>query len=311
MRSFHTPVMQREVVESLRLRPGGIYVDGTVGGGGHAFEILRETSPNGLLIGIDVDDDALHESEERLKLFGKRKIIMKGNFADINTILEKLNIKEVDGILLDLGVSSYQLKTADRGFSFSMNATLDMRMDQSRGVSAYDIINTFPEKELVRIIKDYGEEIMAERIVKAISVRRKVTPIKTTADLADIIVRALPSRFRPKKIHPATRTFQAIRIYVNSELLNLYNAIDRSVDVLKKSGRFSIISFHSLEDRIVKNCFRSWEKGCICPPDIPVCTCHRKAKLKVLTKKPVTPENSEIESNPNARSAKLRTAERI
>ena len=311
MCSFHTPVMQREVVESLRLRPGGIYVDGTVGGGGHAFEILRETSPNGLLIGIDVDDDALRESEERLKLFGKRKIIMKGNFADINTILEKLNIKGVDGILLDLGVSSYQLKTADRGFSFSMNATLDMRMDQSRGASAYDIVNTFPEKELVRIIKDYGEEIMAERIVKAISFRRKVTPIKTTADLADIIVRALPSRFRPKKIHPATRTFQAIRIYVNSELLNLYNAIDRSIDVLKKSGRFSIISFHSLEDRIVKNCFRSWEKGCICPPDIPVCTCHRKAKLKVLTKKPVTPESSEIESNPNARSAKLRTAERI
>jgi 16S rRNA (cytosine1402-N4)-methyltransferase len=184
-------------------------------------------------------------------------------------------------------------------------------MDQSHGPSAYDIINTFPEKELVRIIKDYGEEIMAVRIVKAISVRRKVTPIKTTADLADIIVRALPSRFKPKKIHPATRTFQAIRIYVNSELLNLYNAIDSGVDILNKSGRFSIISFHSLEDRIVKNCFRSWEKGCNCLPDIPVCTCHRKAKLKVLTKKPLTPAASEIESNPKARSAKLRTAERI
>ncbi len=311
MCSFHTPVMQREVVESLHLRPGGIYVDGTIGGGGHAFEILRETSPNGLLIGIDVDDDALRESEERLKLFGNRKIIVKGNFADIDTILEKLNIKGVDGILLDLGVSSYQLKTADRGFSFSLNATLDMRMDQSHGPSAYDIINTFPEKELVKIIKDYGEEIMAERIVKAISVRRKVTPIKTTADLADIIARAVPSRFKPKKIHPATRTFQAIRISVNSELLNLYNAIDRGVDVLKKSGRFSIISFHSLEDRIIKNCFRSWEKGCNCPPDIPVCACHRKAKLKVLTKKPLTPAASEIESNPKARSAKLRTAERI
>jgi 16S rRNA (cytosine1402-N4)-methyltransferase len=263
------------------------------------------------LIGIDVDDDALRESEERLELFGNRKILVKGNFADINTILEKLNIKGVDGILLDLGVSSYQLKTADRGFSFSLNATLDMRMDQSHGMSAYDIINTFPEKELVRIIKDYGEEIMAERIVKAISVRRKVTPIKTTADLADIIVRAFPSRFKPKKIHPATRTFQAIRIYVNSELLNLYNAIDLGVDILNKSGRFSIISFHSLEDRIIKNCFRSWEKGCNCLPDIPVCSCHRKAKLKVLTKKPLTPATSEIESNPKARSAKLRTAERI
>jgi len=311
MCSFHIPVMQKEVVESLRLRPGGIYVDGTVGGGGHAFDILRETSPNGLLIGIDVDDDALHESEERLKLFGNRKIIVKANFADINTILEELNIEGVDGILLDLGVSSHQLKTADRGFSFSLNAALDMRMDQSHGPSAYDIINTLPEKELVRIIKDYGEEIMAERIVKAISVRRKVIPIKTTADLADIIVRALPSRFKPKKIHPATRTFQAIRIYVNSELLNLYSAIDRGVDVLKKSGRFSIISFHSLEDRIIKHCFRSWEKGCNCLPDIPVCNCHRKTKLKVLTKKPVKPSASEIESNPKARSAKLRTAERI
>ena len=311
MCSFHTPVMQREVVKSLRLRPGGIYVDGTVGGGGHAFEILRETSPDGLLIGIDVDDDALRESKERLKPFGNRKIIIKGNFADIDTILDELNIKGVDGILLDLGVSSHQLKTADRGFSFSLNAVLDMRMDQSHGLSACEIVNTFSEKELVRIIKDYGEEMMAGRIVKAISDRRKVRPIKTTADLADIILRALPSRFKPPKIHPATKTFQAIRIYVNSELLNLHNAIDRGVDVLKESGRFSIISFHSLEDRIIKNCFRLWEKGCICLPDIPVCTCHRKAKLKVLTKKPVTPSASEIESNPKARSAKLRTAERV
>ena len=311
MCSFHIPVMQREVIESLHLRSGGIYVDGTVGGGGHAFEILRETSPDGLLIGIDVDDDALRASEERLKPFGERKILIKDNFADIHIILDNLNIKEVDGILLDLGVSSHQLKTAARGFSFSLNATLDMRMDQSHGPTAYDIINTFPEKELVRIIKDYGEEIMAERIVKTISDRRKITPIETTADLADIIVRALPSRFKSKKIHPATKTFQAVRICVNSELLNLHNAIDRGVDVLKKSGRFSIISFHSLEDRIVKNCFRSWEKGCICPRDIPVCTCYRKAKLKVLTRKPVTPEDSEIDSNPKARSAKLRTAERI
>lgn len=311
MDPFHTPVMQRAVIQSLECRPCGIYVDGTVGGGGHAFEILRKTAPDGVLIGIDVDDDALRASEERLKPFGARKILIKGNFADIHIILNNLNIKEVDGILLDLGVSSHQLKTADRGFSFSLNATLDMRMDQSQGPGAYDIINTFPEKELVRIIKDYGEEIMAERIVKTISDRRKVNPIKTTADLADIIVRALPSRFKSKKIHPATKTFQAIRIYVNSELLNLHNAIDRGVDVLKKSGRFSIISFHSLEDRIIKNCFRSWEKGCICLPDIPICTCHRKAKLKVLTRKPVTPEDSEIESNPKARSAKLRIAERI
>jgi 16S rRNA (cytosine1402-N4)-methyltransferase len=311
MHSFHIPVMQREVIESLRCRPGGIYVDGTVGGGGHACEILRETAPDGLLIGIDVDDDALCESEERLKPFGNRKILVKGNFADINIILDNLNIKEVDGILLDLGVSSHQLKTADRGFSFSLNAALDMRMDQSRGICAYDIINTFPEKELEGIIKDYGEEIMAERIVRMISARRKVSPIKTTAELADIIVKALPSRFKSKKIHPATQTFQAIRIYTNNELLNLYDAINRGIDVLKKSGRYSIISFHSLEDRIVKNGFRSWEKGCICPPRFPICACHRKAKLQVLTRKPVQPEHTEIESNPKSRSAKLRAAERI
>ena len=311
MRSFHIPVMQREVVESLRCRPGGIYIDGTVGGGGHAGEILRHTAPGGLVIGMDVDDDALRESEERLRPFGHRKILVKGNFADIDSILESLNIREVDGILLDLGVSAHQLKTARRGFSFFLNAALDMRMDQGRGLSAYDIINTFPEKELERIIKDFGEEIMARRIVKMISMRRKASPIKTTAELADVIVKALPSSLKTKKIHPATRTFQAIRIYVNNELLNLDDAINRGVDVLRKSGRFSIISFHSLEDRIVKDGFRSWEKGCICPPSLPVCACHRKAKLKILTRKPITPAASEIECNPQARSAKLRTAERI
>ena len=311
MCSFHIPVMQREVVESLRCRPGGIYVDGTVGGGGHAGEILRHTAPGGLVIGMDVDDDALRESEERLRPFGHRKILVKGNFADIDSILESLNIRKVDGILLDLGVSAHQLKTTRRGFSFFLNAALDMRMDQGRGLSAYDIINTFPEKELERIIKDFGEEIMARRIVKMISMRRKASPIKTTAELADVIVKALPSSLKTKKIHPATRTFQAIRIYVNNELLNLDDAINRGVDMLRKSGRFSIISFHSLEDRIVKDGFRSWEKGCICPPSLPVCACHRKAKLKILTRKPITPAASEIECNPQARSAKLRTAERI
>jgi 16S rRNA (cytosine1402-N4)-methyltransferase len=311
MCTFHIPVMQREVIESLHCRPGGIYVDGTVGGGGHASEILRLTAPSGILIGIDVDDDALRASEEWLQPFGKRKILVKGNFADINTILGNLHIKEVDGILLDLGVSTYQLKTADRGFSFSLDAALDMRMDQSRGPCAYDIINTFPEKELVRIIKEYGEEIMAERIVSMITAQRKVSPIKTTAELAGIILKALPARSRSQKIHPATRTFQAIRIYVNNELLNLYDAINRGIDALKISGRISIISFHSLEDRIVKTSFRSWEKGCICPSNFPVCTCHRKAKLKVLTRRPLIPQSAEIHANPRARSAKLRTAERI
>jgi 16S rRNA (cytosine1402-N4)-methyltransferase len=311
MSSFHIPVMQREVIESLQCRPGGVYVDGTVGGGGHAYDILQKTTPDGLLIGFDVDDDALREAEGRLSAFGKRKILIQGNFSDIKKTLEALNIQAVDGILLDLGVSSYQLKTADRGFSFSLNAALDMRMDQSSGLRAYDIVNTFPEKELERIIKEYGEEIMAAKIVKMISFQRKISPINTTAELADIIVKALPSKFKTKKIHPATQTFQAIRIYVNNELLNLHDAINRGIDVLKKAGRYSIISFHSLEDRIVKNGFRSWEKGCICPPNFPICACQRKATLKVLTKKPVTPGVCEIGSNPKARSAKLRTAERI
>jgi 16S rRNA (cytosine1402-N4)-methyltransferase len=263
------------------------------------------------LIGIDVDDDALRASEEQLKPFGDRKILVKGNFADIHIILDNLNIKEVDGILLDLGVSSYQLRTADRGFSFSLDAALDMRMDQSHGPCAYDIVNTFPEKDLERIIRDYGEEIMADRIVKMISARRKVSPIKTTAELAGVVVKALPSRFWSQKIHPATKTFQAIRIYVNNELLNLCEAINHGVDMLKISGRLSIISFHSLEDRIVKNNFRSWQKGCLCPTNFPMCICQRKAKLKIVTKRPVIPNASEIETNPRARSAKLRTAERI
>lgn len=311
MYPFHTPVLQREVIESLQCRPGGVYVDGTVGGGGHAIEILHASAPDGLLVGIDVDDDALRASEGLLGPFGERKILVKGNFADITTILGKLNIREVDGILLDLGVSSYQLKTADRGFSFSLDAALDMRMDQSHGPCAYDIINAFPEKELARIIREYGEEIMAERIVRMISAQRKVSPIKTTSELARIILKAVPSYSKSKKIHPATKTFQAIRIYVNNELLNLHDAINHGINALKIAGRISVISFHSLEDRIVKNNFRSWEKGCICPSNFPLCTCHRKAKLKVLTRRPIVPQSSEINENPRARSAKLRTAERI
>jgi 16S rRNA (cytosine1402-N4)-methyltransferase len=308
---FHKPVMVREVVDSLCCRRGGIYLDGTLGGGGHAYEILKKTSPDGILIGIDIDDDALLESEKRLKPFGNRKILMKANYADIGNILADLNISKVDGIFLDLGVSSHQLQTAERGFSFSLAAPLDMRMDRSCGKSAYDLINTLPDKELERIIRDYGEEIMAGRIAKAISAGRKRSPIKTTAELAAIVMESLPPAFRRKRIHPATKTFQAIRIAVNDELLNLTRAINSGIDMLNREGRFSIISFHSLEDRIVKNFFRSWEKGCICPSDLPLCSCRRKTKVKVLTRKPVIPGEAEIASNPRARSAKLRTAERI
>jgi 16S rRNA (cytosine1402-N4)-methyltransferase len=311
MSPYHIPVMQKEVVQFLQCHPGGIYVDGTVGGGGHAYEILEKSSPDGLLIGIDIDDDALYESKSRLRIFEDRTILVKGNFAEIDHILRKLNILKVDGILLDLGVSSHQIETAERGFSFNLNATLDMRMDRNGDLNAYDLINSLPDKELEKIIKNYGEEIMAGRIARAITSRRKISPVRTTADLADIIIKALPPPLRRQRIHPATKTFQALRIYINQELLNLYQAINGGIDMLTTSGRFLIISFHSLEDRIVKNNFRSWEKGCICPSDFPICSCHRKPGLRVLTKKPIVPGVDEIAFNPRARSARLRVAEKV
>ncbi|MBU4073866.1 MAG: 16S rRNA (cytosine(1402)-N(4))-methyltransferase RsmH [Proteobacteria bacterium] len=308
---FHRPVMVAEVVASLRCRAGAVYVDGTLGGGGHAAAILENTAPDGLLIGIDADGDALREAEMRLERFGARKILVKGNFADMETILAGMNIGKVDGILLDLGVSSHQLDTADRGFSFTLDAPLDMRMDRSRGISACDLIHALSADELERIIREYGEERMAGRIAGAIAESRNLSPLRTTADLAGAVVRALPGRRGPARIHPATRTFQALRIAVNDELANLYRATAFGVERLKEGGRFSVISFHSLEDRIVKNAFRAGEKGCLCPPDLPVCACGRKPTLKVLTRKPVVPGEEEIRENPRARSAKLRTAERI
>ena len=311
MVSFHTPVMLEKVLQSLRCKPGGIYVDGTLGGGGHARVILENTAPDGLLIGIDRDDDALLESEKRLQPFGQRKILIKGNFADIGEILTNLNIRKVDGILLDLGVSSHQLDTADRGFSFSLDAPLDMRMDQSSRYRAYDLVNLSPEKELRKVIRDYGEEPMAGRIARAILAKRASAPIRTTIELADVVCRAVRRQGVRKKVHPATRTFQAIRIAVNQELSNLSTAMDAGIDQLGQGGRFSIISFHSLEDRIVKETFRSWEGRCQCPPGLPVCQCQREAKLRVLTRKPLRPEASESETNPRARSARLRTAEKI
>ena len=311
MVSFHTPVMLEKVLQSLRCKPGGIYVDGTLGGGGHARAILENTAPDGLLIGIDRDDDALLESEKRLQPFGQRKILIKGNFADIGEILTNLNIRKVDGILLDLGVSSHQLDTADRGFSFSLDAPLDMRMDQSSRYRAYDLVNLSPEKELRKVIRDYGEEPMAGRIARAILAKRASAPIRTTIELADVVCRAVRRQGVRKKVHPATRTFQAIRIAVNQELSNLSTAMDAGIDQLGQGGRFSIISFHSLEDRIVKETFRSWEGRCQCPPGLPVCQCQREAKLRVLTRKPLRPEADESEKNPRARSARLRTAEKI
>jgi len=309
--TFHEPIMPEETVDSLNCGPGGVYFDGTLGGGGHAYGILVKTAPDGILVGVDRDRDALSEARRRLNPFKDRALFVKGNFADIGNILSGLGIERVNGILLDLGVSSHQFDTADRGFSFSLDAPLDMRMDQEDGLTAFDIVNSFPEEKLKKIIKDYGEEMMPGRIVRAISERRRQSPIRTTGELAAIIAGALPVHLKKKRIHPATKTFQALRIAVNDELTNLHNAIENGIDMLEKEGRFSVISFHSLEDRMVKNLFRSWEKGCICPPDFPVCRCNRKSKLKVLTRKPVMPGEAEIAFNPRARSARLRTAVRI
>lgn len=308
---FHQPVMVKEVVESLCCRPGGVYVDGTVGGGGHAHEILEKSAPDGVLIGIDRDDEALGEAANRLRGFGSRKILVKGNFVELAAILSGLKIHCVDGILFDLGVSSHQLEEPARGFSFLREAPLDMRMDRSQNLSASDLVNKCGERELERIISDYGEEKMARRIARSIVKQRSLTPLMTTTELADAVCRTMPASYGWQKTHPATKTFQAIRIAVNDELVNLPRAIRSGVEVLTCGGRFSVVSFHSLEDRLVKQEFRFWEGCCTCPPRLPICVCQPKAIMKVLTKKPIRPGSEELANNPRARSARLRIAERI
>lgn len=306
---YHKPVMLEEVIDWLCVRKNGIYVDGTVGGAGHAYEILKATG--GFLVGIDCDNAALQAAETRLAEFGTRKVLVKANFAELGSVLENLQIKKIDGVLLDLGVSSPQLDQAERGFSFNQPAPLDMRMDRSLKLSAYDVVNSFAQKDLEKIIRTFGEEKMAGRIARAISQKRRLAPLSTTVELASVIASAVPAKLRRLKIHPATRTFQAIRIAVNNELGSIKPAIDSAVNLLNCGGRIGIISFHSLEDRIVKNEFRALTGACICPKDVPICICNQEAKLKVLTKKALTPKAAEIEENPRSRSAKLRVAERI
>ena len=306
---YHEPVMVKEVIASLLVNKTGIYVDGTVGGAGHSYAILKET--NAFLVGIDCDDEALQAAEKRLAEFGSRKVLVKANFANLGKVLEGLNIEKVDGVMLDLGVSSQQLDSAQRGFSFNQQALLDMRMDRSLKLSAYDIVNSFAQNELEKIIKFYGEEKMAARIARAISQKRQLSPIKTTAELAAIVASSMPAKLKWQKIHPATRTFQAIRIAVNKELDNIKPAINDAAEVLKSGGRLCVISFHSLEDRIVKNEFRALAGDCVCPKDMPFCVCPKEGKLKVITRRPLTPAAAEIEANPRARSAKLRVAQRV
>ncbi|HTY21442.1 MAG TPA: 16S rRNA (cytosine(1402)-N(4))-methyltransferase RsmH [Geobacteraceae bacterium] len=307
----HQSVMPDEVILFLAPKPGGIYVDGTVGGAGHALRILEASSPDGKLIGFDLDEDALKASEERLSPFGERARLVHGNFDSITEILERFNIQQIDGLLLDLGVSSHQLDKGERGFSFREDAPLDMRMDRSSGVTAAELVNTLPEKELTRIILDYGEERWAKRIAAFIVAARVKAPIGTTMELVNIIKGAVPRGAWGEKLHPATRTFQGLRIAVNNELTSLEKGLEMGIALLKKGGRAVVISFHSLEDRIAKNTLRSLSRGCVCPRDFPRCVCGKKPVVKVLTGTPVRPGATELETNPRARSARLRAAEKL
>ena len=306
----HKSVLLYETVDSLNIKPDGIYVDGTLGGGGHAYEVLKRLGPKGRLIGIDQDADAIQAASGRLKEYGEKVTIVRSNYRNIKEVLSSLGIEKVDGIYLDLGVSSYQLDTAERGFTYRENAPLYMRMDQRNEKTAADIVNEYSEMELYRIIRDYGEDRFAKNIAKHIVKARQEKRIETTDELVEIIKAAIPARVRAEGGHPAKRTFQAIRIELNHELEVLDESIDTMVDLLNPGGRLSIITFHSLEDRIVKTRFKTCENPCICPPDFPVCVCGRKSRGKVITRKPIVPSGQELEENTRSKSSKLRVFER-
>lgn len=307
----HKSVLLDECIEGLNIKPDGIYVDGTLGGGGHSSEICRRLGENGTLIGIDRDDDALSAAKERLREFNCKKIFVKSNYSDVDHVIRELGIEGIDGGLLDLGVSSFQLDNVDRGFSYMHKAPLDMRMDQHEGFSAYDVVNGYSESQLFDIIKKYGEEKWASRIAKFIVQARSEKTIDDTEELVEIIKAAIPAKARREGPHPAKRTFQAIRIEVNDELGQLGKAVENFCDVLNPAGRLCIISFHSLEDRIVKNIFNEKADPCTCPKDFPVCVCGRKPEVVKITRKPIISGEDELEDNPRARSAKLRIVEKI
>ena len=307
----HRSVLLYETVDSLQVKPDGIYVDGTLGGGGHALEVCRRLGEHGRLIGIDQDADAIAAASARLEEYRDKVTIVRSNYVEIDKVLRDLGIEKVDGIYLDLGVSSYQLDTPDRGFTYrEEDAPLDMRMDQRKEKTAADIVNHYSEQELYRIIRDYGEDRFAKNIAKHIVKARQEKRIETTDELVEIIKAAIPARVRAEGGHPAKRTFQAIRIELNHELEVLDESIDTMVDLLNPGGRLSIITFHSLEDRIVKTRFKTCENPCICPPDFPVCVCGRKSRGKVVTRKPIVPSGQELEENTRSKSSKLRVFER-
>ncbi|MBR5993555.1 MAG: 16S rRNA (cytosine(1402)-N(4))-methyltransferase RsmH [Lachnospiraceae bacterium] len=306
----HYSVMLHETIESLSIKPDGIYVDGTLGGGGHSFEIAKRLTEGGHLYGIDQDEAAIEAATERLKDYSERITAIRANYKDAVSILKEKGIGGVDGIVLDLGVSSYQLDTAERGFSYKADSALDMRMDRRQKLTAYDIVNTYSIKELFRIIRDYGEDKFAQNIAKHIVQAREIKPIETTYELNDIIKAAIPMKMRVEGGHPSKRTFQAIRIECNHELDVLRDSLDEMIDFLNPGGRLSIITFHSLEDRIVKTSFKKNEDPCTCPKNFPVCVCGNVSKGTVVTKKPIVPSDEELEVNSRSKSAKLRVFER-
>jgi 16S rRNA (cytosine1402-N4)-methyltransferase len=307
----HLSVLPEEVLALLDPAPGGIYLDGTVGGGGHARLILEASAPDGRLIGLDRDPSALRRAAEVLAPFGDRVVLRHRNFSEAVGVLAELGIKGLDGMLLDLGVSSHQLDEASRGFSFRGEAPLDMRMDPTSGPTAADLVNTAAAEELVRIFREYGEERWAGRIARRIVQVRQQHPLTTTRQLAELVRDAVPGGKAPARIHPATRVFQALRIQVNQELEHVSRGITEAVDLLNPGGRLVVISFHSLEDRIVKRFFLEEAKGCICPPRLPTCVCNHRPRLEVLTRKGVRASDAEVEANPRARSAVLRAVRRI
>jgi len=307
----HKSVLLYETVDELNIKPDGIYVDGTLGGGGHSYEIAKRLSGGGRLIGIDQDEDAIKAAGKRLEPYMDRVTIVRNNYCNMDKVLDELGIDKVDGIMLDLGVSSYQLDAADRGFTYNVDTALDMRMDQRQEITAKDIVNEYSEFDLYRIIRDYGEDRFAKNIAKHIVAARQEKPIETTFELNDIIKAAIPMKVRATGGHPSKRTYQAIRIELNKELEVLEDSIDMMIDRLKPEGRLCIITFHSLEDRIVKIRFKNNENPCICPPSFPACVCGKVPKGRVITRKPIVPTDEEINENSRSKSSKLRVFERV
>lgn len=310
MEFVHKSVLLEETVNGLNIKPDGTYVDGTLGGGGHAYEVCRRLNSKGSIIGIDQDAAAVKAAGIRLKDFGEKVTIVRSNYCDMKSKLRELGVDKVDGIVLDLGVSSYQLDTAERGFSYREDAPLDMRMDTRQKMTARDIVNDYSEMELYRVIRDYGEDRFARNIAKRIVIERAKSSIETTGRLTEVVRAAIPMKYQKKSGHPAKRTFQAIRIELNQELDVLRDSLDDMIDILKPGGRLCIITFHSLEDRIVKSSFQKNANPCTCPKDFPICVCGKVSKGSIITRKPILPGKEEVEQNSRSKSAKLRIFER-